>query len=209
MRIALYTLFILMFSWSALAEELKCSSAPASPSEAFVQYVVEHYPTLDENQVIAIAKGYELADNQDTLANEATTDQERVFAERGKKVALSVTALLLKNYEIKPKLGAVLKRMDAEKAAGRKFVSDELEPEVREVAHEALVTGLAWSELELEATTLLADRFIAVRTTNIPEALNRFTGLVCMLEAFGDARPGIVNFVPIANMIVIAKKIYY
>jgi hypothetical protein len=211
LSIAFASLFLVLPALPIAATELECSNEPSQPADAFTQIASERHPDLDKGQVTSMAKMYELAYQQQQLANnEALPAQDRAFAERTKQLAMRIAAIQLNTFESLPQLESVQRRMEAEKAVGLMQVSAELMPDVRHAARTMLALGLIWSDLSNVIVQLSADRFLAVADDgNVTDAINSAQHTVCTLQWVVDTMESAVKFFPNAAALAYVETLNY
>lgn len=211
MRKFVLSIIAVLFSLPVAAAELECTNVVTQPADAFVQVATERHPDLNEGQVDSIARMYELAYHQHQLANnEATSAQDREFAERTQQVAMRMAAIQLKVFESLPQMESVLERMEAEEAAGLTRVSAELLPDVRHSARTMLAIGLTWGDLGNDVVQLSVDRFIAVADAgNNTDALESLQRELCTLGLVADVMESVAEFFPGAAALAYVEHLNY
>ncbi len=214
MRNLVLSILMAFLALPVFAEELACKNTPdANPAPVFVQWVSEHHPELTEAEAILIAQAFEAASLQSQLAkNENLSDVDRAFASRSASLIMSIAAVQMYAFEALPQMQSVLERMKAEKAAGLKRVSPELEPDVRHTAHVVLTLGQTWAELVSEANQLHIDRFLTVADSGNFDGkrkLEVFEHTLCSVKAGMVVMKGVVDLVPSAVQLAYVKNLNY
>jgi|GEM_PF-1133255 len=195
----------------AFADELECTQETLTPSEPFVQAVMINHPDLDDSQRVAIARMYQLAYDQNAIAeNAATTVGDRELAERTQNIVLRLAAIQLNTFDSLPEMQNVLEQMRAEEASGLTKVSDELEPDVRHTARTMVVIALTWGELANDVVQLSSDRFTAiVDSGTIAGAVEAAQRAMCTVEATMDVMDDVVDMFPGAMALAYVENLYY
>ncbi|MEX0930868.1 MAG: hypothetical protein WDZ68_01105 [Candidatus Paceibacterota bacterium] len=207
-----FAIVIISFALPAIAAELECNYEPTPPDAVFIELVKERRPSLNEAEVVKIARTYELIYYQSVLANnEKATELTRAFASRTEQIGLRLVAVQFIAYEILPEMESVLEKMEAEKAAGLEKVSEELKPEVRSTAHKMIAIGIEWSEISDEITRLFADRFKAIvnQHDEAQDVLAEAERGICTLQTSMEIMSGVAESLPQALILAYVEDLYY
>ena len=123
---------------------------------------------------------------------------------------MQMAAIQLNIFETVPQMESVLERMQAEADAGLLQVSDELEPDVRNVARAMVAIGLTWGDLGNDIVKLSADRFLATgNTSNLSNVGEVAEQAVCTLKAVVNVMEGVAKFFPDAVALAYVERLQY
>lgn len=208
----LFVAFFALLSAPALAAGNKCENEPVAPLAVSIETVQAQYPNLDASQQNTIAGLYELVFNQQQIADDANAPESlRAIALRTKEVAVTLTAVELAGFDALRGMKSVLGKMEAEKAAGLKEVSETLKPEVRASAHTVIKVTLAWGELGQEMGELSIARASALAKSqaSFPERAAQIEGAMCVFEKVTKIMVRFAELLPSAQAFAYVEHLNY
>jgi len=209
-KIVLSIAFVLL-AVPVAAAELECNVTTAAPPPEFVKLVTNQYRDLTEAQAISIAKGILSAYQVEEALQSATKDEERQLAQRSKETINRIIAVQLYTFRALPRMEAVLKRMEAEKLAGLKRVSAELEPEVRATGREMVFLIRIWGEISGEANAIAVERVLtAAQDGNATDKfIDQAERSLCLVGASLDLMGAITDLLPSAILLAYVEHLNY
>lgn len=178
----------------AVATGLECSSANTTPTSEYVEFAAGRHPEFSGDQLVSIARLYEVALLHHEIATSATASAtERAFAERMRDSVMSMIAINDHFHQHRAEVKNILQAMEDEKASGLVRISDELEPEVRSMAQEGIAILMVMFDITREMRAILIERAIEEMSARypLPSALPETDRMLCFARREFEVLAGV------------------